>query len=107
MALEGGPVVLLIVTEYSSTLFELAAVANQDIPIMVPDLVPEMAEQAAIGLGQFRAPPLDLGAVGFRERDGHYAVVVPGHHFRTGRVGRIGQEFERQAVVRVLGAGPE
>src|ERR1700733_14415939 len=56
MALEGGLVVLLIVTEYSSTLFELAAVANQDIPIMVPDLVPEMAEQAAIGLGQFRAP---------------------------------------------------
>ena len=60
---------------------------------MVPDFVPKMAEQAAIGLGQFRAPPLDLGAVGFRERYGHHAVVVPRHHFGTGRVGRVGEEF--------------
>ncbi len=70
---------------------------------MVPDLVPEMAEQAAIGLGQFRAALLDLGAVGLRERDRHHAVVVPGHHFGTGRVGRIGQEFEHQTVARILG----
>ena len=72
---------------------------------MVPDLVPEMAEQAAIGFGQFRPAPLDLGAIGFRERNRHHAVVVPGHHFGTGRVGRIGQEFEHQTVVRVLGPG--
>src|ERR1700734_384118 len=104
MALEGGLVVLLIVTEYSSTLFELAAVANQDVPIMVPDLVPEMAEQAGRGLGQIRPPPLDLGAVGFGERNRHHAVVMARHHFGTGWVGRIGQEFERQTLARVLGA---
>ena len=74
---------------------------------MVPDFVPEMAEQAAIGFSQFRPPSLDLGAVGFRERDGHRAVVMARHHFGTGRVGRIGQEFEHQTVARILGAGPE
>ena len=105
MAIEGGLVVLRIVTEYSSTLFELAAVAHQDVPKMVPDFVPEMAEQAAIRLGQFGPAPLDLGAVGFCERDGHHAVIVPGHHFGTRGVGRIGQEFERQTVGRILDAG--
>ena len=69
--------------------------------------MPEMAEQAAIGLGQFRAAPLDLGAIGFRQRNRHDAVVMARHHFGTGRVGGIGEEFERQAVVRVLGPGPE
>ena len=72
---------------------------------MVPDLVPEMAEQAAIGLGQFRPALLDLGAVGLRKRDRHHAVVVPGHDFGTGRVGGIGQEFEHQTVARILGPG--
>ena len=74
---------------------------------MVPDLVPEMAEQAAIRLGQFRSALLDLGAVGLRERNGHDPIVVSSHHFGAGRVGRIGQEFEHQTVVRVLGAGLE
>ena len=69
------------------------------------DLVAEMAEQAAIGLGQFRPALLHLGAVGFRKRDRHHAVVVTGHHPWTGRMGRIGQELERQAMARVLGAG--
>ena len=107
VALERRVVVLRIVAERRATLFELAAVAHQNIPIMVSDLVPEMAEQAAIGLGQFRAALLDLGAVGFRERDRHHAVVVPGHHFGAGRLGRIGQEFERQTVGGILGAGLE
>ena len=74
---------------------------------MMPDLVPEMAEQASIGLGQFRAPPLDLGAVGFCQRNRDHAIVVSGHHFGTRRVRRIGQEFERQAVDRILGASLE
>ena len=69
---------------------------------MVPDLVPEMAEQAAIGLGQLRPAPFDLGAIGFRERNGHHAVVVSGHHFGTRRMGRIGEELERQG----RGSGP-
>ena len=74
---------------------------------MVPDLVAEMAEQAAIRLGQFRAPPLDLGAVGLGERNRHHAVVVPGHHLGCGGVRRIGQKLERQTVTRILGAGLE
>ena len=61
--------------------------------------MPEVAKQAAIGFGQFRAALFDLRAVGFRKRDRHHAVVVAGHHLRAGRLGRIGQEFERQSVL--------
>ena len=80
VTLESRFIVLEIVAKGRATLFDLAAVTNQDVPIMVPDLMPEMAEQAAIGLGQFRPALLDLGAIGFRERDRNHAVVVPGHH---------------------------
>src|SRR5258708_30027523 len=69
VALERGLVVLRIVAEYCATLFELAAVPHQDVPVVMTDLVPEMAEQAAIGLGQFRPALLDLGAVGFGKRN--------------------------------------
>ena len=107
MALERGFVVLAIVAEHRAELLEPAAVANQNVPIVMADLVAEMAEQTAIGLGQFRPALLHLGAVGFGERDRHHAVVVSGHHPGAGRMGRIGEELEHQAVARVLGAGLE
>jgi hypothetical protein len=71
----------------------------------VTDLVAEMSKQAAVRLGQFLPALLDLGAIGFGERDRHHAVVVSGHHPWTGRMGRVGQELERQTMARVLGAG--
>ena len=60
MALEGDFVVLRIVAEHRPACVELAAVANQHVPIMVADLMAEMPKQAAIGLGEFRAPLFDL-----------------------------------------------
>ncbi len=107
MALERRLVILGIVAERRAALFEPAAVARENVPIMVSDLVAEMAEQAAIGLGQFRPALLDLGAVGFRQRDRHHPIVVSGHHFGAGRMGRIGQKLERQPVGGVFGAGLE
>ena len=66
VALDRRIVILRIVAEDRATLFELAPVANQNVPVMVSDLMAEMAEQATIGLGQFRPAFLNLGAIGFR-----------------------------------------
>ena len=104
VALKRGVVVLRVVAEHRAAGFEPASVANQNVPVVVANLMSEVPEQAAIGLGKFRAALFDLRAIGFRKRDRHHAVVMAGHDFRSRGVGRVGQEFERQPMLRVLGA---
>jgi hypothetical protein len=107
VALKRRLVVLRIVSERRAALFESAAVAHKDVPIMMADFVTKMTKQAAIRLGQFRPALFHRRAVGFGKRDRDHSVVMPGHHPGAGRIGRIGEEFERQAVDRVLRAGLE
>ena len=64
-----------------------------------------MAEQRAIGLVHALAPPLALGVVGFRDRDGDPAVVVPRHDVLAGD--GVLEELEDQPLLRVLGPSPE
>ena len=105
MALERGGVVPGLVAERGAESLDPAAVAHQHVPVVMPDLVAEMAEQGAVGLVHARTAPLEFGRIGFGERDRHHAVVVARHHLRPGVLRRIGQEFEGEAVLRILGPG--
>jgi hypothetical protein len=105
VALQSGFVVLRIIAEHGSTGVELGPVSHKNVPIVMANLVPEVAKQAAIGFGQFGAALFKLRTVGLRERDRHHAVVVPGHDLRPEMLGWICEELERQSMARVLGAG--
>ena len=79
---------------------DLAAVAHQHVPVVVADLVAQVAEQRPVGLAELQPPPLALGGIGLGDVDGDQPVVVAGHH-RLARVG-VGEEVEGEAFGRVL-----
>ena len=64
----------------------------------MPDLVPEMPEQRAIGLVHRHPQLLAMHVVALGEVDRDHPVVVAGHHLLL----LAGQQVEREAVVVVL-----
>ena len=104
---ERGFIILAVVSERCPASLEPAAVPNQDIPVMVAHLVPEMPKQRPVGLIQLRPALLALGAVRLGQRNGDDTLVMPRHDLRERSLRRIGQKFESQAVTRVLGPGLE
>src|SRR5215207_8015510 len=80
VALQGLAIVLPLIPEDGPAGIEMAANAHEQIPVVVADLMPEVAEQGAIRLAHGRAAPLALDIVGLAERDGDETLVMPGHH---------------------------
>ena len=66
-------------------------------------LVPHVSEQRAIRLPHRRPPPLALRIVSFGDVDGDDAVGVPGQQRWAPGPG-IGEELEREPVLRIVGA---
>ena len=75
-------------------------VRDQQIPVVVADLVAEVAEKRSIGLlhGGTTALALRIVSLLQRERDG--AALVPGHHRLSRRF--FGEKLEAQAMADVL-----
>ena len=73
----------------------MAAVAHQHHPVVVADLVAEVAEHGAVGLAELVADPLAVGVVGLGQVDGDEAVLVAGGHV----VEPTGQQVEGEAVL--------
>ena len=96
MPLEGGLVIRLVVAEDRPAFGELAAVADEDVPVEVADLVAEMTEERAVGLAHRGTPRLALRIVSLGERDGDDALVMPGQHLRAVRSLAVGQKVEDQ-----------
>ena len=72
-------------------------VGDQHGVVVVPDLVPEMAEQGAVGLVHRDPQLLAVHVVALGEVEGDHAVVVPGHHlFAAAR-----QQVEHQPALRL------
>jgi hypothetical protein len=71
-------------------------------PIIMGDLVAEMAEQGAVGLAHLVASSFALGVVGLREIYCDQPVLMSGQHRRRG----IGNKIEGEAV-RILHSGGE
>jgi hypothetical protein len=77
---------------------------HETIPVVVADLVPDVAEQRAVGLMQRRPPPLPLRIVRLGDVDGDDAVGVAGQD-RRAAFRWIGEELEGEAAGRILVAG--
>src|ERR1700683_894860 len=71
-------------------------VCYQPIPVIMADLVAEMAERRAIELAHFLSATLALSVVGLGDVDGNDAVAISRHDRRI-RGLDIGKKFERQA----------
>src|SRR4051794_28977970 len=77
MALQGLRVVFALVAEERAKGGQIARAPQQNIPIMMADLVTEMAHQRAIGFLHLRAPRFALGVIGFGYIERDFAFVVP------------------------------
>ena len=100
VAIECLVVVLPLVAEEPAELLDPVAPLDEPVPIIMADLVPEVAQERAVILFEGVPPPLAvLGVVGLGHIDGDHPVGMPGSgralHRRIG-VG-IGEELERQA----------
>src|SRR5260370_41332132 len=73
------------------------------IPVIVGNLVPEMAEQSAIGFGQGLALAFALEVGGFRDMERYKPAGMPGDDRRSLRqsIGRRREKVECEAV-RIL-----
>ena len=98
--LQAVAVVERLVAEQRTTGFEPVAVGNQAVPVVMSDLVPQMADQGAIRLVHVGARAFAMHIVGLDDVERDQAVVVAGHH-RRAAVG-CAQEVEHQAVFGVL-----
>ncbi len=75
-------------------------VADQPVPVIVAELVAEMAEQRAVVLAHLDAHLFSLGGIGLGDVERDQAVVVAGQHMLAGRRAadqRIGEEIEGDA----------
>ena len=82
--LEGLAVVLPLVPKRPEGVEPVAA-GDQPVPVIVADLVPEMAQERAVIFLHRMPPPLALGVVGLGHVDGDHPVFMPGEH--RGRAG--------------------
>ena len=82
----------------------LTSFSIEHVPVVMADLVTEMAEQGAVGLAHGVAAPLAFRVVRFGDVDGDQAVVVTGQDVRgvRSRLVRVGKKLEGQSA-RVLG----
>ena len=102
MPLQRGVVILPLVSEHPPECLDGGCVADQPIPIIMADLVPEVAEQGPVGLVHALAPPLTFRVVGFGDADGDLAEVMSGHHFLAPEW--IFEEIEHQSLAGIFGS---
>src|SRR3954447_12276332 len=65
MALQRLRIILLLVAEERAKPRQIGRAAQQDVPVMVADLVTEVADQGAVRLVHLCAPGFPLGVVSF------------------------------------------
>ena len=77
-----------------------AGVADQPVPVVVPRLVSQVAQQRPVRFVQFESPAYPFVVVGFRDVQGDHAVGMAGHDALPGLVC---QELEHRAVAVPVG----
>jgi hypothetical protein len=76
---------LSLIAEDAAELIQVRRAEDQPAPVIVPNLVPKVAEQGAVKLTHALAASLALGIIRFGEANGNDAVVVSGQDFRLSR----------------------
>ena len=100
VALQRVGVVGALVAEQLAERLVPARTRDEPVPVVVADLVPQVAEQRAVGLVQRVRGLLARDVVRFLDVDRDDAVRVPGHHRRA--AGRRAQEIEREPALGIL-----
>src|SRR5262245_47901311 len=77
--LQRGGVVLPLVPEQLPELLDRRRILDQMIPVVMRDLVPEMAEQRTVRFAHRLALTLPLGRVGLCRVERNKAASMPGH----------------------------
>src|SRR5512136_1250295 len=81
MPLQRGRVIRTLITEKRPELRKLAAIPDEPVPIVMPDLMSEMAEKGSVWLPHFLARLLPCRIIGFSQRDSYDAAIVPGKNW--------------------------
>ena len=97
VTLHGLVVVLAVVTEQLAERLEGTAIPDQPVPVVVADLVTQMAEHRAIGLAHLLAHVLAERGIRLGDVQRDDAFVVPGH---DGLAVRALQEMKCHALAR-------
>ena len=97
--LQRGRVVGAVVAEQRAKVVDPRRGQHQQVPVVVADLVAEVAQQRAVGLAHLGADALAHRVFGLLGVQGDHAVVVARHHVRG--AGHVAEEIESQAVDRV------
>ncbi len=58
-------VVFALISKYISERFQTRAVLDLAVPIIMPNLMPEMSQDRPVRFGELRPPPFTLGVIGF------------------------------------------
>ena len=74
-----------LVAEQGSKRVEVIGVDDEAPPVVVADLVAEVAEHGAIRLTELLADELAMGVIGLGEVEGDHAGIVSGDHVPTPR----------------------
>ena len=102
VTLERLTVVEAVITEHRTAGLKLVAVPNQNVPVVMTDLVPEMAQQRSIWLTHGNPTSFALSIFRLLECDRNLAFVVAGEDLRTSARRWIGEEFKGQPVNRIF-----
>ena len=73
-----------LIAEDAAELIQVRRTEDQPVPVIMPNLVPKVAEQGAVKFAHVSAAALALGVIRFGEVVGNDAVVVSGQT-RLGR----------------------
>ena len=99
---EGRAVVRTLVPKDKTEGGKPRAMLEQAVPIIMATLMAEMAQEGTVGLVELVPPLLPLHVVRLRHIDRDYSVVVAGEHRSGPGDARVGEEFIRQAVRRIV-----
>jgi hypothetical protein len=94
---QGFGIVDPVVAENGAAGSDHVFIADEPIPIIVTDFMPEMAKDCAIRFVHRRTPFLTFGVVRFRQHDCNSAIFVPRHRHRTIRRRTVGRKVESEA----------
>jgi hypothetical protein len=105
MVVERRLVISPLVAEQLPESLERGGAVDQQRPVVVPDLVPEMTEHGSVGLSELRAPPLALSIVRLAQVDRDDAIAVAGHDWAVAAREQV--ELQRSADRQAQLSEPE
>src|SRR5689334_5525878 len=104
MPLQGILIVIPLISEQLAKGGQHIAIADQQVPIVMSDLMTEVTKKRAIWLSHVVSATFALDIIGFGERNCDDAVLMPGHDLLSRRVS---EKVEYQPMLWVFYASSQ